>query len=354
MSLFKNMLNANESLFINPIFLDFDSIPKLLPYRENQQHYIASCIKPLFQNRNGKNIILIGTPGIGKTATIKYIFRDLEEETEDIIPIYINCWKKETTYKIVLEICEQLDYKFTQNKNSEELLKIIAKTLNKKAVVFCFDEIDKIKSIDIIYTLLEDIYKKTIILITNENSFLNTLDQRIKSRLTPELVEFKPYNLEETKGILKQRVEHSLVPNIIEKSLFEKIVQKTFELQDIRIGLFLLKESATLAENQSSKKINPENVEEAIKKLTIFKTKDTDELAKEEKQILGLIKQNPEIRIIDLYEIYKANNGDLSYRTFHTKLKKLENASQISLKKITGGKEGKFNIVSYEKKLTEF
>ena len=106
MNLFNNILKSNESLITNPIALDYDYQPKLIPYRENQQHHIAACIKPLFQNRNGKNILITGKPGIGKTVCAKHVLRELEEQTEEIIPIFINCWKKDTPYKIVIEICE--------------------------------------------------------------------------------------------------------------------------------------------------------------------------------------------------------------------------------------------------------
>ena len=40
-------------------------------------------------------------------------------------------------------MCEQLNYVFTQNKKTDELYKDIIKILNKKKVVFVFDEIDK-------------------------------------------------------------------------------------------------------------------------------------------------------------------------------------------------------------------
>ena len=119
MSLFKDMLKSGETLFKNEIALDFEFIPKMLPYRENQQHYVASCIKPLFMDRNGKNLVIHGSPGVGKTAAIKWIFRDLEDETDDIIPIYINCWKMNTKIKIMTALCHAIGYKFTQNKTED-------------------------------------------------------------------------------------------------------------------------------------------------------------------------------------------------------------------------------------------
>ena len=159
-NIFSNTGSQGETLFRNIDALDFEFVPKMLPYRENQQQYVATCIKPLLQGRNGKNLFIFGAPGIGKTAAIRWVMRDLEEHTDDVIPIYINCWQKNTTYKIIIEMCEILGYKFTQNKKTEELLKIVKNILNKTAVVFAFDEIDKVEDFDFLYSILEEIFKK--------------------------------------------------------------------------------------------------------------------------------------------------------------------------------------------------
>jgi len=84
--------------------LDYNFIPKLIPFRELQQRQIASCIKPLLNNMNGRNAFIFGPTGVGKTLACKHLLNELEETTEDIIPIYVNCWQRNTTYKIMLAI----------------------------------------------------------------------------------------------------------------------------------------------------------------------------------------------------------------------------------------------------------
>ena len=132
-----------------------------------------------------------------------------------IIPVYINCWKHNTTFKIFTEACEMLDFKFIQNKKTEELFKMIKQVFNKKSVVFVFDEADKLEDLDFLYMIMEEIYRKTIILITNYREWVTSLEDRIKSRLMPEMIEFRPYNYEETKGILKQRAEYAFHPGVL-------------------------------------------------------------------------------------------------------------------------------------------
>lgn len=355
-NIFNDMLKSGESLFKNLDALDFEFIPKMLPYRENQQHYIASCVKPLLQGRNGKNIFIFGAPGIGKTAAIRWIFRDLEEHTDDVVPIYINCWQKNTTYKVVIEMCSLLGYKFTQNKKTEELFKIVKGILNKKTVVFAFDEIDKVEDFDFLYSILEEIFKKTILLITNYREKLDELDERIKSRLLPEMLEFPQYKVDETAGILKERAKYAFVPGVWDKDAIDLVAAKTSDVKDIRCGLYLMRAAGSIAEEGSSKKIMLNHAKLAIEKLPEFTIKDKDGLDDSSQEILGIVKENSGKKIGDLFKIYQKKGGSSTYKTFQRKIAKLSENRFISTEKITGGKEGTTTIVSIdkEKKLTEF
>jgi cell division control protein 6 len=357
MGVFDDMLKGDESLFKNPIALDFDYQPKLVPHREREQKHIASCMKPLFQNRNGRNIFVFGAPGIGKTVATKHILRELEEKTDEIIPIYVNCWQKNTTYKIVLAICDAINYKFTQNKKTDELFEIIKKVLNKRCAVFVFDEIDKMDDFTFLYSILEEIYKKSIILVTNEKEWLSSLDKRIKSRLATQSLEFKPYNLSETKNILKQRLDHAFVKDVFDKESLEMVANKTFELSDIRIGLHILKESANIAEDQALRSVNLEHVKKAISELSDFTLKKEESLDDDAKLVLDIVKKNSGKKIGDIYRAYKEAGGEAVYKTFQRRIKKLEQSRFVTLSKIIGGAAGKTTIVKITdttKKLTEF
>ncbi|MBM3200471.1 AAA family ATPase [Candidatus Woesearchaeota archaeon] len=354
MGLFDDMLKDSESLFLNEMELDYDYVPKIVKYREDQQQHMATCIKPLFQNRNGTHLLITGRSGIGKTVAVKKVFEDLEKETLDIIPIYINCWKKDTFYKIALHICEKVGYKWVHNKKGDELFKEACALLNKKKVVFCFDEVDKLEEQSILYSVVEDVYKKSIFMVTNEKDWLAKLDQRIRSRMIPEILEFEPYNYDETKGILEQRKESAFVSGIWDDDAFEKVVEKTVELGDIRVGLHMLRESGNAAEIKSSKKIRMPHVESAVKKLDSFKIRDSKDLGEEENFIIELVKAKPDINLVQLYEDYKKKYNQ-SYRTLQRKVADLEGAGLLSVKESTtkqGGKTSSLNVAS--KKLTEF
>lgn len=359
--LFQNMLKAEESLFIDAIALDFDYLPKFLPHRENQQKYLAECIAPLLQNRSGKNLLITGKSGIGKTAAVKWVLRELEEkfDEKEIKPIYINCWKKDTTFKILVEICGQIGYKFVQNKRSDELLGIVTKRLNDKAVVFAFDEVDKLDDFSILYSIVEDINRKTIFLITNEKGwYANNLDQRIRSRLTAEHLEFPLYSYDETSDILRQRRDFAFVNGCWEEDAFESIAKKSVELEDLRSGLSLLKEAGEIAEGKSSRKIRIEHAIKSIEKFDVLKIRKSTDLAGKDKELLDFLKAEHGKCMMDLFGLFnkrffnkgmkknaEENGEGISYRTFQRQIKRLKDSKMIRVEEKATDK-GKVFVVN--------
>ena len=357
-SMFKDILGSSESLFKDDSDtpLDFSFIPKPVKYRENEQKQIAACMRPLFLEKNGRNIFVYGQPGVGKTVACRHLLREIEDETEDIVPIYINCWKHNTTFKIVIEICDLMNLKFVQNKKTEELFRWIKQNLNKKSAVFVLDEADKLEDLDFLYMVLEEIARKSVVIITNYKEWIAELDERIKSRLMPEILEFKPYNHEETKGIMKQRMEYAFHPNVWNDDAFELIAKKAAEMQDIRAGLYLMKQAGLIAEEKSSRKIILEHAQLALKKIKDFSIKNPDELAEDEQLILDLVKKNSGKKIGDFFRLYQQSGGKLVYKSFQRKVDKLQKNKFVIVEKTAGGEDGNTTIIksNSEKKLTEF
>jgi archaeal cell division control protein 6 len=356
MGLFNDMLKSNETLFKNELALDFSYQPKLVPFREAEQRKVAFCIKPMMDARTGKSIFIYGQPGVGKTTALKHVLEDLENETDEVVTIYINCWQKNTSYKIFADICEQLDFKFIQNKKTEDLFRWIKQVINKKSAVFVFDEADKLEDTEFLYMILEEIYRKSVILITNYKDWLMDLEDRTKSRLMPEVIEFKPYDEHETKEILKQRLGFAFHSGVVGSDVLDLIAKKAFELQDIRTGLHMFKEAGLIAESKSSRKITLEHANAALEKIDEFSIKNQNDLPTEDQMILEAVKKNSGKKIGELFKLYQDGGGKLVYKSFQRKIDKLEKNRFITVEKTAGGPDGNTTIVrhSSEKKLSDF
>ncbi len=355
MGIFETMLKEGETIFLNEYALDFSFQPKLLLHREKEQFAIANSIVPLFAERTGKNMMVYGRPGIGKTLAVLHVFKELEDEHEEILPIYVNCWQNNSTYKIAIALCEAVNYKFYQNKKTHEIFKDLEEKFNKTPVAFCFDEVDKLEDFDFLYTVLERVYRKTIILISNYKEWFAGLDERIRSRLHPELLEFRDYNADEMKDILTQRKELALKHGAIAEDAFQAIVLHTIAQKDIRAGLHVMRQAAEAAEEASSRIMTTQHVSSVLKKCPKEYAKEPIELDEECRFILEIVKANSGLKIGDLFKKYEDVNGRQSYKTFSRKIQTLAFGSFVSLKRIVGA-GGNSTMVYHQnvKRLDEF
>ena len=200
------------------------------------------------------------------------------------------------------------------------------------------DEADRINDQKIIYSLLEDIFRKVLILITNREDLEINLDTRVKSRLLPDKLIFEPYNKSQIRDILEQRREFAFVKNVWDEKAFDKIIELTSQSKDLRKGLFLMKSSGENAENRSSKKIELVDVENVLE---MDKPK-IKEVKEDYDEILNLIKENKKCSVRELFEKY----GKGSYRTFQRRVKELKESKMIKVKEMNKGfEDGRSNEV---------
>ncbi len=364
MGLFKNLLGANESLIRDDVPLSFEFIPKVLKFREREQRQFAYAIKPLLQGNNGRNLFVHGAPGVGKTVACKHVMKELGEETDKVVPLYVNCWKHNSAYKILLEICNLLGIRFIAGQKTSELFDKIKNYLNseKRSAVFVFDEIDKAEELDVLYMVLEDVYRKSVFLITNYKNKVGEMDERIMSRLNAEFVEFKAYNKDEVRGILSERMSYAFVPGVWDNDAFNMVVEKTASSGDVRQGLFLMREAGNIAEEKASRKIGIEHVKLAVDKVEKFNINKMSELSDELKQIFEFVKKNQGLKMGELFQKFLAKRGEISYKTFSRKIEKLEKGKFIVCENVVSREGNSTAVYVYgekrlsegEKRLTEF
>ncbi len=345
MSLFDDFLASDQTIFRDETILDYDYIPETINFRDEEINTIVSSVKPLFFNRLPVNLFIHGIPGIGKTLVVRHVFDDLRSTSNEIVPCYINCWKCQTYHSVFVELSKFFGVPYpSKGVSTEEIIKgITKKTENKKGVVICFDEVDKSKSLDFIYPLVEGFGKKvSIMMISNYSDFLARMDSRLLSRLNLENLSFEKYDYNSFNNILKQRKKYAFYPNVVKEESFKKIVNYSYKSDDVRAGISLLLKSGRIAEKNSSKRIIPDFVDEAINSLQGFKNKNKLSVLKDyEKELLDIIKNNLGSITGELYEIFKEKVKDVSIRTFRKYLNHLETLDLIRTEETSSGFRGK-------------
>ncbi len=336
MGLFSDILMDNETIFRDESVLDFAYVPYEMPERENEMQEIAFHIKPLLQNRRGSNLFIYGQPGLGKTATIKYVFNELKNSTEEVIPIYINCWQNQTTHAIAIAIAKHVNLIYPpKGVPTEEILNTTFKRLEDKGVVICLDEIDKVREMNIIYNLME-LDRISIFLITNNPKYKTYIEPRLISRLNLTNLEFKPYTTKEMKNIISRRAKQAFRPGVISEEIIHEIAINSGT--DVRKAITIMLNAGRLAEKDASKKIKLEHIRKVINSM---RNLILDELNKYEKRILEIIKENPKIISGKAYEIYKEKYDDLSIRSFRRYVNRLIKQGLIKVENTGEGFQGR-------------
>lgn len=245
---------------INQCYLSEDYIPPIIPYRDSQIRELQACLEPAVKGQKPIHAFLFGPPGGGKTLIARALLKELEENS--IKRIYINCWEHRTLYSIVDKMIE--DFRILQAEKISAVYKIerFEKYLNGRPFVIILDNIDRLepKEIDLILYNLCDLTKTGLVCIGNSMGFLHKLDDRVKSKLNPRLVECPAYARKELFKIVKERAEYGLDRGAWDLKIIEKIVTKANG--DARIAIQTLRNAAKYSENERSGKIEIKDLEQ--------------------------------------------------------------------------------------------
>jgi len=341
-------------IFKNEELLFPEYLPDFLPHRENQIQVISRNLKPAITGRKPQNTFVFGTPGIGKTHATRFVFKELENTSEKIKTVYINCWDYKTATALLSKIALEMGA-FVQRRgvSKDEVLERLVESLNKssKNPLICLDEVDQLIRNDqeALYDILRiNQYGKKflgIVFISNDPHVFANVEPRISSSLNMEELEFKSYTLEEMKDILENRAEDALQK--IESGVIILCANQAVKKGgDVRTGLDCLLKAARNSESSGKDTVTVDDVKEILKEVKktkpeILKKKISDE----EKMLLETIKQNEKIQSGELYEICK-NRYNFSERFARSMVEHLSELKLIKVKEIKGGMRGKTRIFS--------
>ncbi|PIT85763.1 hypothetical protein COU36_01425, partial [Candidatus Micrarchaeota archaeon CG10_big_fil_rev_8_21_14_0_10_59_7] len=262
--------SEGSGVFVNEDVLSTEHLPEMLPHREGDVQQLARNLMPAARGSRPQNTFIFGPPGIGKTAVVKYVFREFEEYSERVRCVYVNCWDYRTNASLLTQLIIELGV-FVQRRgwSRDEIMQKLVEALNKraKALVVCLDEVDQLDT-DALYDLLRiNQYVKTsvgVVFVSNNPHVFAKAEPRIRSSLGIEELEFRPYTLDEMKDILGRRAKEAFraFDTAVVTLAANQGVQKG---GDVRVGLQCLMKAGRAAERRNARKVAVEDVKTALK-----------------------------------------------------------------------------------------
>ena len=272
-SIFKSF--DDNIIFKNKSALQASYQPEEIVYRDEQINQIASILAPVLRGEKPSNLFLYGKTGTGKTLSIQFIADKLLKRLKGSFDFklkieYLNCRLKrvsDTEYRILAELIKKLGGSVPVTGLPTETVynRFIDLIDNEKQlIILILDEIDyAVKKIsdDFLYNLTRinsELSKAQICVIgiSNDLTFLDNIDPRVRSSLSEEEIVFPPYNAVQLKEILKKRSEEAFKKGVVHDGVIEKCAAfAAREHGDARRALDLLRIAGELAERKGSKKV---------------------------------------------------------------------------------------------------
>ena len=360
-----------ESIFINKAVLQTNYTPKTIPHRDEEIEQVASILAPSLRGERTSNLFVYGKTGTGKTLSIQFVKNELLKRAEkgsvNLKIEYLNCKLRkiaDTEYRILAELIKKLGGSvpatgLPTNQVYNKFIDLIDKEKNN--LVLVLDEIDQAVykiSDSFLYNLtrLNSELSKTrisLVGISNDLKFLDSIDPRVRSSLSEEEIVFPPYNALQLQDILKRRAEQAFKENIVKEGVISKCAAfAAREHGDARRALDLLRIAGELAEREGKKEIELSHIDLANEKIDRDKIIDVVESGPKQFQIalLAIIQLNQakkeKIFTGDIYDIYQnlcrqTKTEILTQRRISDLIAELDLLGLINAKVISKGRHGR-------------
>ena len=270
-----------QRLFKNRDALSPHYIPEELPFREEEIRALSTKLAPVLSGRKPENIFIYGKTGTGKTAVVKRVLSQLNEYAEKrnlpVRGLYVNGRIHDTEYKVIMKLSRLWDpEKDYMGYSTSAIYDRIMERIDGEGMrlVVAVDEIDMVKdTANLIYRLnrSNDELEKgslSIIGISNNPSFKDKLDQRVRSTLCEVEMVFPPYDAQQLSVILEKRAQEAFQEGTITPEAISAAAALAAKHSgDARYALQLLLRAGDIAEEEGADRITAAHVMDARQKV---------------------------------------------------------------------------------------
>jgi len=302
-NIFKRQLEKN-TVFTNRAAITPHFTPSRLPFRDKQIEEISRLLSAALHATKPDNLFIYGKVGTGKTVTVNNVLSQLNEfiahnPGSRVDFAYVNCRNHNTKYKVMLKSLSKFYPKddFIGYSSAFVYEKLLKHAEQNRQLILVLDEIDKVRDLDeLIYALTrsnDELQQGgiSIIGISNNLFFKDKLDVRTKSTLLQREMVFPPYNAEELRAILRERVDLAFKQNSVEDSAINfAAALAAQESGDARAAVMLLLRAGEEADANLSSLVTDEHVSVAKSRV-------------EEEVTLNMVETLPKQQQLVLYAI---------------------------------------------------
>lgn len=363
------------ALFKSKIILQSNYTPEHITHRDEQIEQIAKILAPALRGEKPSNVFIYGKTGTGKTLTARYTIQHLETVAKQkkipLKAIYLNCKLKklaDTEYRLIAQLLREYGRNIpATGLPTDEVYHIFFNTVDKEKqnLILILDEIDQLigkEGDELLYNLtrINSELKNaqiTLIGISNDLTFTDTLDPRVKSSLGEEEIVFPPYNALQIQQILKERTKLAFAPEALQEGLLEKCAAYAArEHGDARRALELLRVAAELAERENNSQVAIQHLDKAEHK--IESDRILEAVTNQPKQyqvalfsILSACSQKQGVYTGEIYSLYEQNCTQtglrpLTQRRISDVIAELDMLGIINAKVISKGRYGRTREIS--------
>jgi cell division control protein 6 len=368
--IFKNYVEK-RNIFRQKDILSIQFTPDNIPHRERQINQLGLMLAPILRGEKPSNIFVYGKTGTGKSLSVQHTLLKLLEAARgngsDIKVLCVNCKMSkvsDTEYRMLSQLISNfgVEVPFTGLPTNQLYQRFYGLLDAKKQnTILVLDEVDALVSKigdGVLYNLTRvnqslKSSKLTIIGISNNISFINDLDPRVKSSLSEEEIVFPPYNANELRDILTERVGFAFNAGVISPAVIAKCAALAAqEHGDARKALDLLRVAGEIAERMGRDVVAEEHVDFAERKLDTDKTIEIVRNQPKQSQcvllaILKLARNGTRgIQTGDIYDVYiesckKNNLRPLTQRRVSDLISELDMFGIVNAKVISKGRYGR-------------
>lgn len=325
----------NNTLIADRTALNGRAMPVIVIQRRRQLQAMAEAIEPIWHGQSAKTVFLHGPSGAGKSSSARHLLQRMQTRSRAVHTAYVNCWDAYSRFDLLRALVRGLGLRVLQGKASaKELAFRLDKACQAAPCVLALDEVDQLEQKKVLYTLGQ--LPAGLLLVSNDDTALSQLDERIRSRLGPmERVHFPPYQRPELEDIVAARAQHALRPDALSNAQIRQIAATAGG--NAHLAIESLRLAAEAAERQNREAVADADVHKAVEQARrTVRTKRLDRLNAHQKLLYDLIKAAGEVPAGELHARYRERADEpLTERAIRNYLHKLEKYGFIR-KKGTG------------------